>query len=108
MPFVLCYHAVSDEWDDPLAVRRDQLERQVAAAIRWGWRPATLEDVVADRARALHVTFDDGFRSVLGALPVLDRLGVRPTIFVCTGYAAGGRVLHVPALQAVAASPPPE
>jgi peptidoglycan/xylan/chitin deacetylase (PgdA/CDA1 family) len=108
MPFVLCYHAVSDDWDDPLAVRRDTLERQVAAAIRWGWRPASLGDVVADKARALHVTFDDGFRSVLGALPMLQRLDVRPTIFVCTGYAAGGRVLDVPALKAVAASHPHE
>lgn len=108
MPFVLCYHAVSDNWDDPLAVRREQLERQVAAAIRWGWRPASLDDVVADRARALHITFDDGFRSVLGALPVLERLDVQPTIFVCTGYAAGGRVLDPPPLQAVAASHPDE
>jgi peptidoglycan/xylan/chitin deacetylase (PgdA/CDA1 family) len=103
MPFVLCYHAVSDDWEDPLAVRRERLEHQVAAAIRLGWRPATLGEVVANRSRALHVTFDDGFRSVLDALPALERLGVRPTIFVCTGYAAEGRVLDVPELHAVAA-----
>lgn len=101
MTLVLCYHAVSAEWDDPLAVAPQTLGRQLAAAIRWGWRPATLADVVGGRKRGLHVTFDDGFRNVLAALPLLERLGVQATIFVCTGFV--GRQLDLPPLQTVPA-----
>jgi peptidoglycan/xylan/chitin deacetylase (PgdA/CDA1 family) len=86
---VLCYHAVSREWDDPLAISPDQLERQVASALRWSRRP-------------VHVTFDDGFRSVLDAVPVLARLGVSGTVFVCTDFV--GRTLDLPALEAVPAA----
>ena len=101
VPFVLCYHAVSEAWDDPLAMRPETLERQVAAAIRWGWKPAAAADVVAGSSRALHVTFDDGYRSILRVLPMLERLGIRPTVFVCTAYAHDGRPLDVPLLDHV-------
>jgi peptidoglycan/xylan/chitin deacetylase (PgdA/CDA1 family) len=104
VPFVLCYHAVSETWDDPLAVRAETLERQVAAAIRRGWKPAAASDVVAGSPRALHVTFDDGYRSILGAIPSLERLGIRPTVFVCTDYANDGRPLDVPLLDHVPAA----
>jgi peptidoglycan/xylan/chitin deacetylase (PgdA/CDA1 family) len=100
VPFVLCYHAVSDTWDHPLAVRPDTLEQQLTAAIRWGWKPAGAAEAVTGRSRTLHVTFDDAFRSVLGVLPSLERLGIRPTIFVCTDYAAG-RLLDLPLLDHV-------
>jgi peptidoglycan/xylan/chitin deacetylase (PgdA/CDA1 family) len=103
VPFVLCYHAVSDAWDDPLAVRRETLERQLAAAIRWGWKPASAAEAVAGRSRALHVTFDDAYRSILDVVPSLERLGLRPTVFVCTDYAGDGRRLDVPLLDGVPA-----
>jgi peptidoglycan/xylan/chitin deacetylase (PgdA/CDA1 family) len=103
VPFVLCYHAVSDAWDNALAVRQATLERQLIGAIRWGWKPASAVEVVAGRSRALHVTFDDGFRSMLRVLPSLERLGIRPTVFVCTDYASDGRVLDLPPLDRVPA-----
>ncbi len=99
MPFVLCYHAVSDDWDHPLAVRPETLQRQVLAAVRWAWRPAGALDVVVRRSRSLHVTFDDGYRSILRVLPWLERLGVGPTVFVCTDYASDGRMLDLPPLD---------
>ncbi len=99
VPFVLCYHAVSDTWDHPLAVRRETLTRQLAGAIRWGWKPAGALEVVAGKPRALHVTFDDAYRSILGVLPSLEQLGIRPTVFVCTDYAAEGRPLDLPPLD---------
>ena len=104
MPFVLCYHAVSDVWDHPLAVRPETLEQQVAAAMRWGWKPAGVADVLAGRSRALHVTFDDAYRNILRVLPSLERLGIRPTVFVCTDYADEGRPLDVPLLDHVPAA----
>jgi peptidoglycan/xylan/chitin deacetylase (PgdA/CDA1 family) len=78
------------------------LERQVRLLLRRGYRPATLDDVVAARHSAplLHVTFDDAYRSVLAALPILGRLGVPATIFVCASFAADGRALDIPELSA--------
>jgi peptidoglycan/xylan/chitin deacetylase (PgdA/CDA1 family) len=99
VPFVLCYHAVSDTWDHPLAVRRETLKRQLAAAIRWGWKPAGAAEIVAGKPRALHATFDDGYRSILSVLPALEQLGLRPTVFVCTDYASEGRPLELPPLD---------
>ncbi len=101
MSFVLCYHAVSADWHDPLSVAPRTLARQVAAARRFGWEPTTLAGVVGGRRRAFHVTFDDAFRSVTAALPVLARAGVPATVFACTEFA--GRTLDLPPLRAVPA-----
>ena len=101
---VLCYHAVSDTWDHPLAVRRETLTRQLAGAIRWGWKPARAAEVVAGRPRSLHVTFDDAYRSVRNALPILERLGIQATVFVCTDYAREGRALDLPPLDRIPAA----
>jgi peptidoglycan/xylan/chitin deacetylase (PgdA/CDA1 family) len=38
------------------------------------------------------VTFDDGFHSVSNAIPVLNRLGVPCTLFICSSYAPDGRL----------------
>ena len=47
----------------------------------------------------LHVTFDDAYRSIRATLPVLERLGVPATVFVCTGFADEGRPLRIPELR---------
>jgi peptidoglycan/xylan/chitin deacetylase (PgdA/CDA1 family) len=101
VPLVLCYHAVSDDWEHPLAVRQATVERQLRKLIESGWKPVHAVEVIAGVSRALHVTFDDGYRSVLQVLPSLERLGVRATIFVCTDYAREGRPLDVPPLDDV-------
>jgi peptidoglycan/xylan/chitin deacetylase (PgdA/CDA1 family) len=56
-----------------------------------GYRPTTAEEAVLGRERLLHVTFDDGYRSVLTAIPVLERLGLPGTVFVCTTHVDDGR-----------------
>jgi peptidoglycan/xylan/chitin deacetylase (PgdA/CDA1 family) len=104
VPYVVCYHVVSETWHHPIAVQQATLLRQVSTAIRLGLKPVTLSDVVAGRSRALHVTFDDGYRSVLAAVPALERLGVRPSVFVCTDYASDGRPLDLPPLDSVSAA----
>lgn len=102
-PLVLCYHAVSDTWDDPLAVRVDAFEQQLRQLLKRGFRGATTSDLLggAGNRRLLHVTFDDGFRSVDNAVPILERLGVPATIFVCTDLAAAGQPLRVAELEGV-------
>jgi peptidoglycan/xylan/chitin deacetylase (PgdA/CDA1 family) len=104
-PLVLCYHAVSADWEHLLAVRPDDLVDQVGRLLRRGFRPGTAADAVAGRSKTLHVTFDDAFRSVSRVLPALDRLGARTTVFACPGYATDGRRLDVGDVSAVTAPP---
>ncbi len=98
-PLVLCYHAVSETWHHELSVPADVMERQLRLLLRLGYRPATAADTAAARSgRLLHVTFDDAFASVTNAVPVLERTGVRATVFACSGYAGEGRPLDIPEL----------
>jgi peptidoglycan/xylan/chitin deacetylase (PgdA/CDA1 family) len=104
---VLCYHAVATGEPQRLAVRRESLESQLRSLLRRGYAPVTAADAVERRrGRMLHVTFDDAFRSVADALPLLSRLGVPATIFACTSYARDGRPFHVPELRDDAAADP--
>ena len=107
-PLVLCYHAVTDDWEHALAVGPNTFARQLAGFLRRGFRPVAAERVLEGSGRDLHVTFDDAFVSVERAVPVLERLGVSATVFACPGYADEGRPLDVPELAAAAAAQPGE
>jgi peptidoglycan/xylan/chitin deacetylase (PgdA/CDA1 family) len=96
---VLCYHAVSDTWDDPLATSAATLEAQVKRLLSRGYRPVSAEGALANRQRTLHVTFDDAFRNVAGALGALERLRVPATIFACAGFADDGAHMRVAELR---------
>ena len=101
MPFarslVLCYHAVTDTWDDRLAVPPSEFGRQIAALLR-GRRPGTAADAVARRRGVLHVTFDDALVSILEALPLIERYSVSATVFACGAY-GDGRQLRIAELS---------
>jgi len=86
---VLCYHAVSDEWNTSLAIRPSQLREQVRSLLDAGYRPSTFTDgVLKPRPhKSFAVTFDDAFASVAEqGKPILDELGVPGTVFVPTGF----------------------
>lgn len=97
-PLVLCYHAVSDRWEDPLAVSADAFGRQLQGLLSRGYRPVDTATAVTGNGRSLHVTFDDAFRSVATAVPVLRRLGVPATVFACPGFTDGNCIFDVPDL----------
>jgi hypothetical protein len=103
---VLCYHSVSDEWAHPLAVRRRAFERQLSSILRRGFRPITAVELASGARSGLHVTFDDAYHDVLGAIPVLERLGLPSTVFAATSFARDGRPLAVPELAAQAQAHP--
>jgi peptidoglycan/xylan/chitin deacetylase (PgdA/CDA1 family) len=107
-PLVLCYHAVSDTWDHPLSVRPDTVERQLRSLVRRGFRGVSAAEALSTAGRALHVTFDDAFKSVVNALPVLERLGLPATVFASSAFADTGRTFAVPELDAQAAAHPEE
>jgi peptidoglycan/xylan/chitin deacetylase (PgdA/CDA1 family) len=86
---VLCYHAVSPTWTAPLAVTPAQLRDHITALLARGYAPMTFCDAIAGRRsqRAMAVTFDDGYRSVMTqARPILDELGVPATVFIPTAH----------------------
>jgi peptidoglycan/xylan/chitin deacetylase (PgdA/CDA1 family) len=96
---VLCYHSVSDEWEHPLAVTRAAFERQLSALAGRGLHPLGAADLAAGGSRGFHVTFDDAFRDLRDIVPLLERYGIRATMFASTAFAANGGVLDVPELR---------
>jgi len=84
---VLCYHAVSERWPAALSVTPADFRRQLRFLVDRGYRGSTLSEALADppSGRAVVVTFDDGYRSVLElASPILGELGLPGTVFVPT------------------------
>jgi peptidoglycan/xylan/chitin deacetylase (PgdA/CDA1 family) len=99
-PLVLCYHAISDAWDDPLAVPPAAFEQQIRGVLERGYRPVAAAQAAAATGKLVHVTFDDAFRSISAGLSVLERLGVPATVFACPDFADGG-TFDVPELAAL-------
>ena len=105
-PLVLCYHGISDFWNHQLAVTTQAFEQQLQLLLRRGYRPGPAAKTLAGRGRVLHVTFDDAYRNVADAVPILERLQVPATVFACTGFASDGRPLDVPEVASAAAADP--
>ncbi len=97
-PLVLCYHAISAEWEHRLAIRPEVFERQLRSLLRRRFRPATAEAVAAGRGHLLHVTFDDAYRNIDRAVSIAARLSIPVTVFASSAYAESGRPLDVPEL----------
>lgn len=94
-PLVLFYHAVSESWDDELAVTPKAFESHVRSALRRGYVPASARDLLDGSKKLMHVTFDDGLCNIRGAISLLTSLRVPATVFVCPGYADDGRPFDV-------------
>jgi peptidoglycan/xylan/chitin deacetylase (PgdA/CDA1 family) len=107
-PLVLCYHAVSDGWNHQLSVGPAAFEGQLRSLRRRGFRGVDVETALDGPRRGLHVTFDDAYRSVANAIPILERLHVPATVYACPGYADEGRPLDVPELADEALAHPEE
>ncbi len=92
---ILCYHDLSD---DPKAktqtVSPEFLRRQIKACKAAGWTFVPLSRLIAARehpetlpAKALVLTFDDGYRSFVElALPILRAEGVPATLSIVTSF----------------------
>jgi peptidoglycan/xylan/chitin deacetylase (PgdA/CDA1 family) len=97
---VLAYHAIDDLSDDPYLrdypVPAALLERQLEALANAGFRFIGVDEFLAHLAgrpvkgRAILLTFDDGYASLLDqAAPLLKRLDIPATVFVVTGHLGG-------------------
>jgi peptidoglycan/xylan/chitin deacetylase (PgdA/CDA1 family) len=91
-PLVLCYHAVSSTWPASLAVSEQALGDQLELLHRRRYVGLTFAEAERRRQdgslprRTVVVTFDDGYRSTLRAVPVLERFGFPGTVFVVSGW----------------------
>ena len=103
-PLLLAYHAVGS-WSPTLAIPAPALRAQLSLLRRRGYVGFTAAEAERRRqegtlpARAVVVTFDDGFRSVLLAKPILDELGFPATVFAVTGFVDSHEPLRWPGLE---------
>lgn len=100
----LCYHAVSDSWNVPIAIEPRRLERQLTGLLRRGYEPTTFGEALTSppARRTLAVTFDDGLRSVATtAAPILDRLGIPATLFAVTAFVGAQEPVQWAGLEGV-------
>jgi peptidoglycan/xylan/chitin deacetylase (PgdA/CDA1 family) len=98
---VLMYHKVNDVRGNSTTVPVSLFDEQMAQLRELGYRPVSLEDVLAYYlegvplpGRALLITFDDGYHDNLdNAAPVLRRYGFPAVLFVPVAYVGGSRPL---------------
>jgi peptidoglycan/xylan/chitin deacetylase (PgdA/CDA1 family) len=86
----LCYHAISERWPAALSITPDRFEAHISFLATRGYRGVTFDEAVRgpDADRAVAITFDDAYRSVLElARPILDRYAMPATVFVPTAFA---------------------
>ena len=99
---VLCYHAVSPDWEADLSVGPDALDRQLDMLRRRGYRGATFSRAVTEppARRTVAVTFDDAYRSVIElARPILERHGFPASVYVPTAHAGAERPMSWPGID---------
>jgi peptidoglycan/xylan/chitin deacetylase (PgdA/CDA1 family) len=99
---VLCYHAVSPTWPAALSVSPTALRSQLSKLVRRGYRGATFSQAVLapPSERALCVTFDDAYASVLTrALPILDSLGLPGTVFAPSAFIESSEPMSWPGID---------
>jgi peptidoglycan/xylan/chitin deacetylase (PgdA/CDA1 family) len=99
---VLCYHAVSERWPADLSITPANLTAQLDLLASRGYRGVTFTEAVtgAPQGKAVAVTFDDAYRSVLDlGEPILARLGWPGTVFAPTDYAGTERPMSWPGID---------
>lgn len=103
-PLLLAYHAIGS-WSSSLAIPEPALRAQLSLLRRRGYVGLTAAEAERRRqegtlpARAVVVTFDDGFQSVLRAKPILEELEFPATVFVVTSFVDSGKPLRWPGLE---------
>ncbi len=110
---ILIFHRVLPEVDPLFEDTPDaaRFEQQMQWAARW-FNVLPLSEAVQRLqsgslpARALSITFDDGYAdNATVAAPLLKRLGLTATFFVTTGVLNGGRMWNDTVIEAVRRAP---
>jgi len=107
-PLVLAYHAVSEDWPAELAVTPAAFREQLEFLRDRGYHSVTFTEAVCGDPgdRAVAITFDDGFLSVLElAQPILASFGMVATVFTITRFADSGEAMSWPGVEEWAQGP---
>lgn len=97
-PFILMYHSIADNTDDPYAVSVDALREQISWLSEYGFKIVPLSfllrSIQAGNYRILRkkvvITFDDGYQDfITNALPILLDHEVPATVFLVTDMLGG-------------------
>ena len=100
--FAICYHAVSETWPAVLSITSRQLDRQLEYLSRRGYAGLPAAEALSSTARTpvVALTFDDAYRSVLTrAKPILDRYGMRASVYVPTDWIGRGEPMTWPGIE---------
>lgn len=108
---ILIYHRVRAQADELFPYEPDaQRFERVMGFVARSFRVMTLAEAAAGLrqgdlpARALVITFDDGYAdNAQVALPILRRCGIGATFFVSTGFLDGGRMWNDSVIEIVRA-----
>ena len=112
---VLIYHEiVTDPTRAPgeTVIALDRFEEQMRHLASEGWRTISIDDLVAilrnERPappKAVVLTFDDGWKSVLNAVPVLERHRMQASFWIITGAGIGNAYLDWSDIERLAKNP---
>jgi peptidoglycan/xylan/chitin deacetylase (PgdA/CDA1 family) len=104
-PLILCYHAVGVVAGGSSTVSESTLSTQLAFLRRGGYVGFTVSELERLRRqdalppRAVAITFDDGYASVLRAQPLLASAQYPATAFVVTEFVDSGLPLRWPGID---------
>lgn len=99
---VLCYHAVSERWPAALSTTPERFERQIGWLAGRGYAGVPAREALGSppTGRTVAITFDDAYRSVLElAKPILDRHGMRASVYVPTDWAGRDEPMSWPGID---------
>ncbi len=106
---ILLYHSVSNRGDDPFAVSTEQFVRQVGAIVASGRTALTMSEIADGLLglrplpeRCMGITFDDGFADTVDAVEMLEREGLRSTVYVTTGFVGSPNMISEQQLETLA------
>ena len=106
---ILLYHSVSNRGDDPFAVNTEQFVRHVDAITASGRTALTMSEIADGLCglrplpeRCVGITFDDGFADTVDAVELLEREGLRSTVYVTTGFVGSADMISEQQLETLA------
>ncbi|HWR38779.1 MAG TPA: polysaccharide deacetylase family protein [Patescibacteria group bacterium] len=90
---ILAYHSLNTDPEEAFAIDPAEFEKQLQYLAAQGYQTASLAELFDDwsgqgalPAKPLVITFDDGYEDNLTtALPILQRYGMKATVFVVAG-----------------------
>lgn len=92
-PFILMYHSIADNSDDPYSVSVDAFREQISWLSEYGFEVVSLSFLLRSIQRRNYknlrkkvvITFDDGYKDfITNALPILLDHGAPATVFLVT------------------------